>query len=101
MPSCRLLSPPAGTGSIVKFVSVAAGREPTVVGKPAVLSKDIIEAAHGKLDATRTMMVGDRYAYYCLISPTIVRVYKSCWSKLCWETYREDGASSSTSVAYD
>ncbi|XP_067946969.1 glycerol-3-phosphate phosphatase-like [Watersipora subatra] len=49
-----------GTGSIVNFVSTGAGREPVVVGKPNILAKNILEAAHGKFDDERTMMVGDR-----------------------------------------
>lgn len=49
-----------GTGSIVEFVTYAAGRKPDVIGKPEKMSRDIIEAAHGALDAEKTLMVGDR-----------------------------------------
>lgn len=48
-----------GGGSMVSAVATAAGREPVLTGKPSqTLARTIIDA-HG-LDASRTLMVGDR-----------------------------------------
>lgn len=52
--------PPAGTGTIVGPVKLAARREPIVLGKPNKHMFKILEETF-KLDPVRTVMVGDRY----------------------------------------
>jgi ribonucleotide monophosphatase NagD (HAD superfamily) len=50
----------AGTGSIVKCVETAAGREPDVIcGKPHHPMVDILVETRG-VDPARTLMIGDR-----------------------------------------
>ena len=48
-----------GTGSVVAAIKVPARREPHVIGKPGTAMFDLLHEIHG-LDASRSMMVGDR-----------------------------------------
>lgn len=48
-----------GTGCMVVPISLASGREPIVMGKPAPNMFEVLRKAHG-LDPARCMMVGDR-----------------------------------------
>ncbi|GFO27980.1 phosphoglycolate phosphatase [Plakobranchus ocellatus] len=48
-----------GTGCIVKPVSLASGREPIVMGKPAPNMFEVLRKVHN-LEPSRCMMIGDR-----------------------------------------
>ncbi|RUS81930.1 hypothetical protein EGW08_010316, partial [Elysia chlorotica] len=48
-----------GTGCMVSPVSIASGREPIVMGKPAPNMFEVLRKVHN-LDPSRCMMVGDR-----------------------------------------
>ena len=61
----------------MSFVTVAAGREPVIVGKPSTLAKDILEAAHGGFTADRTLMVGDRCVLHYLQLLDLLKVSKT------------------------
>ncbi|CAL4095851.1 unnamed protein product [Meganyctiphanes norvegica] len=48
-----------GVGAIAKCVETAAGREPTVIGKPSNTMFDILSESYN-IDPSRTLMMGDR-----------------------------------------
>lgn len=48
-----------GVGAIAKCVETAAGREPTIIGKPSNTMFDILAETHN-IDPSRTLMMGDR-----------------------------------------
>jgi len=48
-----------GVGAIAKCVETAAGREPTIIGKPSNTMFDILSETHN-IDPSRTLMMGDR-----------------------------------------
>ena len=54
-----------GTGCIVNSVKHGSGREPTVVGKPHNPIFEVIQH-NTKLDPTKTLMIGDRWAVVCI-----------------------------------
>ena len=45
---------------MIAAVSVGAGREPLLMGKPSRVTAEVIAAAHPQLTPHRTLMVGDR-----------------------------------------
>lgn len=48
-----------GVGAIAKCVETAAGRAPTVIGKPSNTMFDLLSETHN-IDPSRTLMMGDR-----------------------------------------
>ena len=53
-----------GTGSFVAAIKTCAEREPFIVGKPEAYMKEVVMTEH-KVDPSRTLMIGDRYLFYC------------------------------------
>ena len=49
-----------GTGSVVKAVETAAGKEPIVMGKPHKMMFEAVKAVMPELQPSRTIMIGDR-----------------------------------------
>ena len=50
-----------GTGAFVAAVKTAAGRDPTILGKPQKYMFDAVTAIHPDINPERTLMIGDRY----------------------------------------
>ena len=49
------------TGAFVAAVKTAAGRDPTILGKPEKYMFEAITAIHSDIKPERTLMIGDRY----------------------------------------
>lgn len=49
-----------GTGAMVAAVTIAAGRQPVVLGKPSKFMFEIVQRRHPSIQPARTLMIGDR-----------------------------------------